>query len=160
MDKRSIQGVHFLRLHGNAVERGRAHGVLLKTEIQDGALPALGGVGALLTTLAGVALPAAGRAWHSAARAATRERLAELARASLEFVRDVGRAPESVEDLLVRPERVEGWLGPYVAIEAVDPAGGHPAALDAWTRPIRIARDPADAIRGVFARSGADVVER
>lgn len=114
---------------------------------------------AILTILAGVALPVAGKAWNSAARRATRERLAELARASLEFVRDVGRAPESVEDLLVRPERVEGWLGPYVAIEAVDPAGGHPAALDAWTRPIRIARDPEDASRFVFVSSGADGVE-
>ncbi|MBK7876510.1 MAG: prepilin-type N-terminal cleavage/methylation domain-containing protein [Planctomycetes bacterium] len=113
---------------------------------------------AILTILAGVALPVAGKAWTSAARRATRERLTELARASLEFVRDVGRNPADVEELLVRPDDAAGWLGPYVAIEAVDPAGGHPAALDAWSRPIRIVPDADDASRFVLASPGADGV--
>ena len=38
---RIIQGVHFIRVRGNTVERARAHGALLRNEIRQGALPVL-----------------------------------------------------------------------------------------------------------------------
>lgn len=114
---------------------------------------------AILTVLAGIALPVASKAWNSAARRATRERLTELARASLDYARDVGAAPKRVADLLERPDGVRGWLGPYVAIEAVDPAGGRPAALDAWSRAIVVVPDAAASERFVLASRGLDGVE-
>ncbi len=112
---------------------------------------------AILSILAGAALPVAGRAWNSAARRATRERLSELARASLEFFRDTGRPPRATLELFERPDDAAGdaagWLGPYVAIEARDPAlGDHPAALDAWSRPIEVETQPEFA----FVSRGAD----
>lgn len=113
---------------------------------------------AILSILAGAALPVAGRAWNSAARRTTRERLGELARASLEFFRDTGRPPNATLELFERPEDCAGWLGPYVPIEARDPAlADHPAALDAWSRAIEVETQAGFAFvsRGADA-SGAD----
>jgi tetratricopeptide (TPR) repeat protein len=41
MERRTLQGINFIRVRGNAVERARAHAALLKPEILNGALPAL-----------------------------------------------------------------------------------------------------------------------
>lgn len=40
-DRRTIAGVHFIRVRGSGIERARAHGILLKQEIHEGALKAL-----------------------------------------------------------------------------------------------------------------------
>lgn len=103
---------------------------------------------AILSVLAGAAVPVATRAWNAAARRATRQRLDELARSSLAFFRDTSREPRDVLELLERPDDVASWIGPYVAIETRDPAlGDHPIALDAWSRPIAIESAPgADSI--------------
>lgn len=97
---------------------------------------------AIVSILAGAAIPVASRAWNSAARRATRERLDVLARATLEHFRDVGRPPRELGELFVRPEDdAAGWIGPYVALDVpLSDDGRAPAPLDAWSRPIAIER--------------------
>src|SRR4051812_4742086 len=41
MDYRKLRGMHFIRVRGNNRERIRAHGGMLRSEIADGAVPAL-----------------------------------------------------------------------------------------------------------------------
>jgi general secretion pathway protein G len=125
---------------------------------------------ALISILAGAALPVASKAWASAARRTTRERLEVLARAALEFARDTGRPPAEASELVERPERLEGWIGPYVAIDSIAPAGagslapaggGRVSVLDAWRQPIRIAPEPRFAFvsLGPDGQPGADDLE-
>lgn len=109
---------------------------------------------AILSVLAGAALPVASKAWNSAARRATRTRLATLADAALEFCRDTGRAPASAVELCEPPAGLAGWIGPYLAVDGVDRALGVPAVLDAWSRPIVVRAEPAFA----FVSRGADGV--
>jgi prepilin-type N-terminal cleavage/methylation domain-containing protein len=111
---------------------------------------------AILTILAGAALPVASRAWNSAARRATRERLGELARASLEFHRDSGREPSALVELFERPDDGVAWLGPYIAIEAREPGlGPHPGLLDAWSRPIELDAQGAFVLRSAAGDPGS-----
>jgi type II secretory pathway pseudopilin PulG len=112
---------------------------------------------AVIAILAGAAIPVASRAWNSAARRATRERLDVLARATLEYFRDVGRAPRDLGDLLVRPDELSadgddrrppgeaGWIGPYLSLDVPaqrDEHDARPIPCDAWSRAITIERDP------------------
>lgn len=109
---------------------------------------------AILSVLAGAALPVASKAWNSAARRATRTRLDTLALAALEFCRDTGRAPASAVELCEPPRGLAGWIGPYLALESVELRDGEPAVLDAWSRPVAVRAEPAFA----FASLGADGV--
>jgi general secretion pathway protein G len=86
---------------------------------------------AILTILAGVALPVIAKGVEREARHATQEELNHLAQACLEYLRDTGDLPLDAERL-VAAHGVSGWSGPYVS--ALDPQ--HPAyRLDAWRRP-------------------------
>jgi general secretion pathway protein G len=123
-------------------------------------------VTAILVVLAGIALPVAGKAWTSAARRATRARLDELAEAALELVRDTGRLPRTVGDLVERPDGVTGWIGPYVATAwSVRDAEGAlvPGVPDAWSRPIELEPLSTDRFRlvsrGPDGVPGADDLE-
>ena len=92
---------------------------------------------AILTLLAGAALPVASRAIDRAARRATRAELDLIGQATVEFVRDTLQAPETLADL-VRPgtPSVQGWSGPYLSRGMADPRTGAPGwEVDGWSRP-------------------------
>ncbi len=86
---------------------------------------------AILTILAGIAVPVVAKGVEREARRATQEELGRLAQACLEYLRDTGSLPLDA-DRLVGAHGVAGWSGPYVT--GLDPQ--HPAhRLDAWRRP-------------------------
>lgn len=49
---------------------------------------------------------------------------------------EVGRYPESLEDLVVRPEGLQGWDGPYVKVK------GDQLPKDGWKRDFQYERTP------------------
>jgi general secretion pathway protein G len=96
---------------------------------------------AILSILAGAALPVASRVVDRAARQSTRAELAALADAAHEYVRDTLQVPAAIADLERRPSPpVPGWSGPYLTRSIPDgPIGGAPDRsgweVDGWARP-------------------------
>jgi prepilin-type N-terminal cleavage/methylation domain-containing protein len=89
---------------------------------------------AILAILAGAAVPMASKFFNSRARAATREELAELSDAAVEYFRDTGSLPTGVESLLADPGQ-SGWAGPYVSVSGSEPwSGATDVQVDAWAR--------------------------
>lgn len=88
---------------------------------------------AILAILAGAAVPIAARALTSQARKTTTEELAQLSHASLEYFRDVGKAPTKLAQL--EASTAAGWAGPYLPGAMSDPVAGKSGYLsDAWSR--------------------------
>lgn len=95
---------------------------------------------AILSILAGVAVPVAQKAMTSAARRATRAELEAISTAAREYFRDCNAVPATVVALERRPTGNVGtlWDGPYLT-GAVTDSNGSSVALDAWLRSYRVA---------------------
>lgn len=97
---------------------------------------------AVLSILAGVAVPVAQKAISNAARKATREELDVLSNAAIEYCRDTNFIPLDITDLERNPNRTDsvGWAGPYVegAIAAASGKSGY--QVDGWVRDYRVVR--------------------
>lgn len=97
---------------------------------------------AVLSILAGVAVPVAQKAISSQARKATRTELDVLAAAAIEYCRDTNGVPLDLRDLERNPNRPDsvGWAGPYVegAINAAPAKSGY--LVDGWSRDYRAVR--------------------
>lgn len=98
---------------------------------------------AVLSILAGVAVPVAQKAISNAARKATREELDVLANAAIEYCRDTNNIPLGIADLERNPNRTDsvGWAGPYLegAIAASPVKSGY--QVDGWVRDYRVVRN-------------------
>ncbi len=87
---------------------------------------------AILAILAGAAVPMASKFFNSRARADTRAELDEIAAAALEYFRDTGRLPTSVQVLGSDPT-ASGWAGPYLSVSTTEPwSGTSDVEVDAW----------------------------
>jgi prepilin-type N-terminal cleavage/methylation domain-containing protein len=97
---------------------------------------------AILSILAGVAVPVVQKTIATAARKATREELNVLSNAALEYCRDTNSCPLTIIDLERNPLRADsvGWAGPYVAgaIAASSTKTGY--EVDGWSRDSRVVR--------------------
>jgi general secretion pathway protein G len=119
---------------------------------------------AVLSILAGAALPVATRVAGRAARRVTEQELGALCAASVEFYADTGRLPRAVAELERPPagdEAARGWAGPYLVGGPLDPIGsaGRSHAHDGWSRPYAVTLEPggeAGAGRLSFASAGPD----
>lgn len=124
-------------MHALPAPRARAGFTLLELVV----------VVAILAVLSGAAVPVASKYFNSRARAATRTEMDELAEASLEYFRDVGRLPTGVANLISDPGRT-GWTGPYLAVSSTDAwSGATDLSVDAWARAY------------AFTATGASVLE-
>jgi general secretion pathway protein G len=98
---------------------------------------------AILSILAGVAVPVVQKTIATAARKATREELNVLSNAALEYCRDTNNIPLTIADLERNPNRADavGWAGPYVAgaIAASSTKTGY--MVDGWSRDYRVVRN-------------------
>lgn len=98
---------------------------------------------AILSILAGVAVPVVQKSIATAARKATREELIVLSNAALEYCRDTNNIPRTISDLERNPGRADsvGWAGPYVsgAIPASSTKPGY--MVDGWSRDYRVVRN-------------------
>lgn len=98
---------------------------------------------AILSILAGVAVPVVQKTIATAARKATRAELDVLANAALEYCRDTNNIPLTISDLERNPNRADsaGWAGPYVAgaIAASSTKTGY--MVDGWSRDYRVVRN-------------------
>lgn len=87
---------------------------------------------AILAILTGAAVPMASKFLESKARAATRAELEQLSAAALEYFRDTGSLPTSVEALLSGAS-ASGWAGPYLSVQSSEPwSGANDVQVDAW----------------------------
>jgi len=92
---------------------------------------------AILTIIAGVAIPVVSKTIERAAKKATREELEMLAAAALEHVRDTGALPATAAELGTTSS-TPGWSGPYIGSLETDARSGRPAhEVDGWSRPYR-----------------------
>jgi general secretion pathway protein G len=98
---------------------------------------------AILSILAGVAVPVVQKTIATATRKATREELNVLSNAALEYCRDTNNIPLTISDLERDPRRADsvGWAGPYVAgaIPASSTKTGY--VVDGWSRDYRVVRN-------------------
>jgi general secretion pathway protein G len=119
--------IHSLRKHGS-----RAGFTLLEIIV----------VVAILSILAGVAIPVVQKSIATAARKATRDELNVLANAAIEYCRDTNNIPLTLRDLDRDPLRADsvGWAGPYVAgaIAASSTKTGY--EVDGWSRDYQVVR--------------------
>lgn len=92
---------------------------------------------AILTLIAGVAVPVVAKVVEREARASTRTELDLLAAASLEYLRDTGALPTAAAHLGTNPG-VTGWSGPYLGSLGLDAKSGLNAhEVDGWSRVYR-----------------------
>jgi len=92
---------------------------------------------AIMTLIAGVAVPVVAKVIEREARVSTRGELDFLAGAALEYVRDTGVLPTQAADLGTDPG-VAGWSGPYVGSLGLDTKSGLNAhEVDGWSRAYR-----------------------
>ncbi len=92
---------------------------------------------AILTIIAGAAIPVVSKSVERAAKKATREELEMLAAAALEHVRDTGTLPATAA-ALGTSSSTPGWSGPYIGSLETDARSGLPAhEVDGWSRPYR-----------------------
>ncbi|MBI1379885.1 MAG: prepilin-type N-terminal cleavage/methylation domain-containing protein [Planctomycetaceae bacterium] len=92
---------------------------------------------AILTLIAGVAVPVVAKVVEREARVATRTELDLLARASLEYLRDTSALPTAAANLGI-DSGANGWSGPYLGSLGVDTKSGLNAhEVDGWSRPYR-----------------------
>jgi general secretion pathway protein G len=114
---------------------------------------------AILSVMAGAAVPVASKILEARLRRATRAELEVLGEASLEYFRDTNHPPRAVSDLETDPRRKDsaGWAGPYLSVTVPDPATGRSThGVDGWSRPfafepalnLAIASRGADGLRG------------
>lgn len=88
---------------------------------------------AILAILAGAAVPMASKFFNARARADTRAELDEIADAALEYFRDTGSLPSSVQVLVT--DSTTGWAGPYLSVSTTEPwSGTSDVQVDAWAR--------------------------
>lgn len=91
---------------------------------------------AILSVMAGAAVPIANKLLQSRLRRVTREELKVVGDASLEYFRDTNHAPRAVSDLQADPRRKDsaGWAGPYFSERMSDPTSGRSShAVDGWS---------------------------
>lgn len=92
---------------------------------------------AILSLMAGAAVPVANKMLQSQLRKATRAELERLGDAALEYFRDTNNAPRAISDFEVDPHRpdAKGWSGPYLSGAVPDPRTGRSNyEVDAWSR--------------------------
>jgi general secretion pathway protein G len=92
---------------------------------------------AIMTLIAGAAIPVVAKTIERAAREATRKELDAIAGASLEHVRDTGVLPASAAEL-GSSSSTPGWSGPYLGSSTIDTRSGLPShEVDGWSRAYR-----------------------
>ncbi len=92
---------------------------------------------AILSLIAGAAVPVAAKVVERAARTATGGELQQLAAAALEHTRDTGALPASAQ-ALGSDVGTAGWSGPYLGSLGTDARTGLPGhEVDGWSRPYR-----------------------
>lgn len=95
----------------------------------------------IMVLIAGAVAPMAAQAVSSARNDATRAQVKQLGEASLQFAKDVLRAPRNLTELNNNSGHVPGWNGPYASagFDAAGPgttAGGY--TNDAFGRQLRV----------------------
>jgi len=88
---------------------------------------------AVLTVLAGIAVPVVGATLRIADTSATTEEMDAIRQAILNFYEDVAQMPSSLDDLVEAPPSVDGWLGPYINVGLTSEANND-FRHDAWRR--------------------------
>lgn len=92
---------------------------------------------AIMTVVAGAAVPLAATALAREARNQTRAELGMLASACLELARDTGQLP-SAASALSTDNGASGWSGPYISSLETDTRSQRPAhEVDGWSRAYR-----------------------
>ena len=92
---------------------------------------------AILTLVAGAAVPLVAKSVERAARESTRKDLEAIAGAALEHVRDTGVLPTSASEL-GSASTTTGWSGPYLGSATIDTRSGRPShEVDGWSRAYR-----------------------
>lgn len=91
---------------------------------------------AILSILAGVAVPVALKSLTSKARKATRDEIELLSVGVQDFFRDTNRLPTTLVELEVAPvPALAGWSGPYLPGAVADSISGSSGyQVDAWSR--------------------------
>lgn len=91
---------------------------------------------AIMSVLAGVAVPVALKSMTSAARKASRQEIEALSVGVQDYFRDTMTIPTALEDLEVAPSpAVPGWSGPYLPGAVPDRVTGLSGyQVDAWSR--------------------------
>lgn len=89
---------------------------------------------AILGILAAVVVGNFGQHGETARIRATRASIAAISTQVDVFQLDVGRLPNSLDELINQPSGVSNWNGPYVR-------GGSAALADAWGTPFRYTRE-------------------
>lgn len=94
---------------------------------------------AILSILAGTAVPIATKALTYKSRLATRVEIQFLADSAGEYLLDTEALPPDIAALLVEPSAgVPGWAGPYLpGVSADELTGAVGYSVDAWSRPYR-----------------------
>ncbi|HPF14397.1 MAG TPA: type II secretion system protein [Planctomycetota bacterium] len=93
----------------------------------------------ILAILAGAAIPVTAKVLTYKARKATQEEQTQILDAAANFFADTGSLPLSVANLLVAPQGVAGWTGPYLPGISTDQLSGLTTyQVDGWSRPYRV----------------------
>jgi general secretion pathway protein G len=90
---------------------------------------------AVLTLLAGMAVPIIGATLRVADTESTTQEMESIRQATMNFYQDTATLPRSLDDLVTRPPRsVNGWQGPYINVGLTsDP--NNDFRYDAWRKP-------------------------
>lgn len=110
---------------------------------------------AILTMLAGIAVPLVYLEVTREREDATAREMDHLVSACLCYFHDTLRLPEQVADLAVGPGGVVGWAGPYIAYGATRPGSDPDYLVDAWDRRYEII--PGNDSHITLYSSGAEV---